>query len=503
MTAALPSDRMKSLNLSGVWWLPSNPEREVYGTLVFNGDGPPKRNCIGLFYEFGEQHGGFQTPIILGLTTTGTPVTLLRCSESESSGSFSSLRTSTIQARFVLVGEHYFTPEEIQFRSFAVSYDHLTEWARMSGLRDHVESDHIGRLRKYTLEYEFPSFPESVVGGMKVLFSPTFHRTGLSVHGTEITQLMFFEVVPEQTITLQALLDVTVKLRNFLSLGVADAVYPVAIEGRPVLEPEPPDKSEYRDRLQRMIEEQRAIEIFYYIPRRDRGFRKVFGADMLFGLWHLGGEFGQCLAAWFAKAEALEPVYDLYFGTVYGSSDYLQTRFLSLAQAVESYHRRTNQRAYLDRQSFRQLRERLCQVLRDPATGLSETLQSIFVNKLAWFNELSLQTRVEEVYDRCGKLAEFLIPDRAKFVRAVKDTRNYLTHYAASLMDRAAHGYALHLLAEQLKFLLELSLLREMGVSEATQEQIVTNHQHYLRIRSQLMRTRKTEQSGASPPESS
>lgn len=42
---------------------------------------------------------------------------------------------------------------------------------------------------------------------------------------------------------------------------------------------------------------------------------------------------------WFEISEKLKPVFDLYLGVMYNPGMYKEYQFLSLAQALESYHR--------------------------------------------------------------------------------------------------------------------------------------------------------------------
>ena len=59
--------------------------------------------------------------------------------------------------------------------------------------------------------------------------------------------------------------------------------------------------------------------------------------------WDIKGLEQDCLRNWIAKAEWLDPVCALYFGTLYNPSKYLDFNFLALVQAVEAYHRRATE----------------------------------------------------------------------------------------------------------------------------------------------------------------
>lgn len=61
-----------------------------------------------------------------------------------------------------------------------------------------------------------------------------------------------------------------------------------------------------------------------------------------------------------------------------------------------------------------------------------------------------------------------VIGDADKFAGQVVDTRNYLTHYDPELKNRAASGTELSKITEKLKIVLQICLIRELGLNEST-----------------------------------
>jgi hypothetical protein len=55
--------------------------------------------------------------------------------------------------------------------------------------------------------------------------------------------------------------------------------------------------------------------------------------------------------------------------------------------------------------------------------------------------------------------------ERSAFISRFVDSRNYYTHYSPELENKAATGTALYLLVVQLRAIIEMSLLRELGFS--------------------------------------
>ena len=93
---------------------------------------------------------------------------------------------------------------------------------------------------------------------------------------------------------------------------------------------------------------------------------------------------------------------------------------------------------------------------------------------------------MKEVVRSFGEAAQILIPNAASFADRVTNTRNYLTHYDETLRVLSAAGEDLWLLAQQVRFVLELCFLREMGFSNQRIGGLASRHQHYLFLRSRL-----------------
>jgi hypothetical protein len=117
---------------------------------------------------------------------------------------------------------------------------------------------------------------------------------------------------------------------------------------------------------------------------------------------------------------------------------------------------------------------------------LPEEIRKIFNQKAAYLNEYTLRTRLGEVLDQLGPATPLLVPDREGFIKLAADTRNYLTHYTESLRGKSADGEQLYAMIQQLKAVIELTFLREMGVSEARVEAIVRQNQRFIDLRHTL-----------------
>src|SRR6267142_2590211 len=81
------------------------------------------------------------------------------------------------------------------------------------------------------------------------------------------------------------------------------------------------------------------IDILLQPPRYREGTSRKHPAELLFTLSGLGDRFEECVQRWHAGRERYGPTFDLFFSL--GRSEmFMEHQFLSLIQAVESYHRR-------------------------------------------------------------------------------------------------------------------------------------------------------------------
>jgi ApeA N-terminal domain 1 len=113
------------------------------------------------------------------------------------------------------------------------------------------------------------------------------------------------------------------EIRNFLSLAVGRPVSVLSVIG-------------YQDDYARgQTTFPRPIEIYWQIPNNPEPPTKSrHFTEMLFTLEEARPEMSTVMKRWFQKQARLEPVFNLFFGTLYHPSLYLEVKFLAYAQAI-------------------------------------------------------------------------------------------------------------------------------------------------------------------------
>jgi hypothetical protein len=454
---------------TGLWWIPPDRETVIAGTLSFDGESPPRLRLVGSFQTLADIPRPFRPPIILGVAG-GKEITLFRCLGVGNRITMPGIHTSDVLANFVLEGHHFETDTAVVFDAIWITFDHLLGWSGLSGIRAQPMREE-NRVVGLEVAYHMADFPSLAFPGGTVRFVQGFQTQASEIEGSyTIREDLAIEIRPSAPLPLQTYLDDYVyHLQNFVSLGLGGATRIRQLRGR-LSAPSERGRIGY---------DEKSIEIVFRSRGADAS-KAIHPGDMLFRATDLGADLGSAFGTWLARAAVLSPVIDLYFGTLFGKGLYVEHRFLSVAQALESYHRRVIGGTYLAHEVWSGILASLVQAIE--AAPLPRDVREAFQQKLRYFNEVSLRRRLKELTQRVSGLIDAFIPDSMYFVRRIVGTRNYLTHYDDASLSESVSGQDLQLLSEQMQGLLEVLLLREVGFNDDQVKLLVERHQRYLRV---------------------
>lgn len=214
------------------------------------------------------------------------------------------------------------------------------------------------------------------------------------------------------------------------------------------------------------------IKVFYKPSQTELGPKKLSPQNMLFRYNDISENFESYLRKWFENANNLKPMYDLYFSIIHSSNMYVDHKFLSLMQALETYHRRILGGNELSENHHN---KRILEIL----TAVPDQYRQWLEEKLKYSNELSLRKRMKELLGRHSDVMSVYISDLTDFKNKAVDTRNYMTHYDLSLKDKASTGIDLWKLVIELEILVEVCLLSETGFTDAQLKNLFQRTQRY------------------------
>ena len=469
------------LILKGHWWLPDSPEIEVPGEFRFSQDEGGKLELQGDLHVL--QDGQFHPPIIknepliLGISSKGREVSLLNCDQTKGKVSFGEYIGSPetdYRVNYALVGVHVPSPEAAKFKQLKVRFTYLEDWLDQNlFVIENLDPN------KILVHSEKPEPIKVRVGDYIISFgydSPLLNpRTAELVisHQAWVTICSETDEKP-----LELFLEVMRRIQDFITLGVGEPVYPLEVEGY--------------SRVKKYVSQNGQenflpIQIKYLLPWSRDPKTSLQPSQMIFTIKAIQDQVETILNRWFDRAEDLKPVLDITFSLVYQKSIYSEFRFLGMVQAIETYHRRRYGGKYMPDDVFlTNLYPSLVRAI--PAELDAAFKQSLKFGKLRYANEFSLRKRLR---DLTNHLAEFLsfqflknIAERNEFVEMVCDTRNYLTHYDPALKPKAmTSGRDLYILAQKLRFLLEASLLEEVGFEASQINTLMLKNWNYANFR--------------------
>jgi len=402
---------------------------------------------VGLFRDAAEELASEPIiPRILGQIDTHETVTMDNCVCS-TTFSTSGVHRTLVRPDLTLLGAAFGEKEQICFKSFAFSVDGLDEWHEISGIE--VKNDFASKSTVVSFDppAEVPLWSDGSAA-LSLRFAWTLPSQHLT-HAT-VSQKSYLRIEAKEPQPFDYFTKIAYQLVNFFTLAV-DATISLSevVCSHPDVVLETGAGTKY----------EQPIRVFYASHPFSEQRPKISGHEMLFKMTDLAGNPQSAFQAWFAAYERVMPALNLYFSAKAGAHRYLDSRFLALAQSLETYHRRTFSRTRMPATEF--------------AAALQATLEGAPQQHREWIkarlehgNEISLADRLTELF------AAFPIyfgddAARKKILRWIVDTRNYFTHWDPSQKKRAAQGSDLLNLVNKMEVLLQLLFVREVGFSDS------------------------------------
>ncbi len=457
---------MEEFQDKGYWWLPSQPERKISGTLKYHPVLGITLELMGSFRAMSDPKRKETENIILGKTANNREITLYKCYASGFSLSMGvGVSTSSYTAIALFVGYHFQAAEDVAFSSFSIGYYYLEDWTGITGFALTHEKDGSGRFSKQVVTYSFPDKIVVDVGDLNISINHRLQSGGNNLAEVSMKQVTYLKVTSQKPVSFEEFNDrINFLLHNFLSFGLGRATRPLFITAT-----NENSKEQFPDGTLHDCE----IEIYYGVNELPDVPKKVHPADMLFLLSDIRDSLDLCLNSWFLKGEILRPVYELYFANLNSSSMYLTHEFLNLTQALESYHRRVAEGHYVDDQAFEDLYRSL---LNSVPPSIPDNFKSALKQRFKYLNEFSLRKRLGELIIKCSPMFLEFIKDSDTFIETVVATRNYLTHFDKKPIANVLHGEALYWVTRKLRVLLEICLMLEIGLSVKLINQLVNRN---------------------------
>lgn len=451
------------IEVSGYFWLPGKSDQRLPGVLHVSETGKITLEVIGVFGDAIASLTGSSPdlPRVVGVVENGDLVTLEDCFYANTSVRFGGLSKSTISANFFLRGIQYDEDEPILFSKVSFSLEGLDEWLSVTGLR----VDHNWEERTASIHFSPPKKIEcQLPDGMALAFTFGWTLPGAPiVTEAKITQKAYITIKSESLRPIEDFLALVFKVNNFLCFAIDETV---SLDSATCY---------WKDIARDVADGEKRevpIQLYYQSSPLSDTRPKISWHNMLFRYGHVANQLEAILKNWLSNYETSEPAFNLYFASKAGAHKYLDGRFLSLAQGIETLHRRNSKDTLMPETEFGDLVVAL-------VNSCPTIHQDWLAKKLEYANELPLRRRIRQMLEPFESLYGGS-KQRKDFIRMVLDTRNYLTHYDEKLAQQAAQGEILWSLCMKLEALFQLHFLRLIGLDGDFIKNLV-NENHALR----------------------
>lgn len=454
---------MKELNLqaeftvNGNWWLPEKPSVKLPGTLSNDGSSGARLKLFGLLegVSSGSAEGLRRCPIMLGVTDEGDPCTLYETVITlglPQANEEIPVITEVYPTR-VFFGKHFQTTSDVRFTSMQIRYTNLEEWLGIfpfsislppDGTVFKVDST---KLTEKRVDLVDPGRPATLSIGSVVK-----HSFGLKRISAEHD--VYLQVRPPAASTFEWYYDLIFDARNLFTLFVGSPVYVEMMTG-------------FGDEIDYGAGAKYPEEIGIYfstIPWPKKEPLRLFEMSVPFEL--IKERWDDVFRLWFTNARKLRLVCELFFGSLFNSEMYEESKFLNFTQALEAFQRvMMKEDCYVAKEDYEQYRKAIVQAI---PKGIPPRLKEKLQTMLAYGNEYSLKERLNHLFcELDASTREMIETDVDSLIKRVVATRNYLTHGDEKLKAGALRGPNEYFeVNRKLRAILSIHLLKMIGVPE-------------------------------------
>lgn len=205
------------------------------------------------------------------------------------------------------------------------------------------------------------------------------------------------------------------------------------------------------------------------VIRKQHTFAEKY--KMLDSLRHSNSQLAHAISTWLSESDGFKEIENLLLGVLRKGKLFVETEFLSLAQALEGFHRATSgDESKMDKVSFKELRGKIEKFLEEQKVD-DETAKKVNA-AIAYSNQMSFRSRLKEL---CGCISQSTLGDMKidpdAFAASVINTRNFFTHAGGSSDEKKKkkeplRGGELFLLSQKMRALLRGVFLLHLGFPE-------------------------------------
>lgn len=449
---AIPND------LPGVFWLPEHPDQAIAGHLLFSA-GKIRLELHGAFLAFVGVLGTAY-PLVLGVSGSKY-LTLYRAYSS--GAEIGALLQQHLSIGLVLLGAH-FTEDELSFAELKFNTDHLADWAARSGI---VHTNPPPEGFRWQVGFGHPEPIVADLGDRGIV--KIFYEGGMRVQqgSVELSESPRIIGTPPKPVDHRQLIsDFLFPFRDLLTFATMSPAY---LDEVTLFSPHATHT------LSTGTEHQLDIELqhtFLQPEDRDRVVDRLYPNRMLFALADWPGDFSSLIQNWLHISSKHATSMNLLMGLTYAPPRWVATHVLTLAQALEAYHRT----AFTESSGSATANERKARVLKAVKPDLSPEDWKWLTSQLQHAGDPSLRTRLCECASRVVTIIDPIVPDLVLFSKGLGKVRDTYSHIGAA----GSGGEEVrrdHVLARQAYWVLVTNYLLDLGFTEEQVRSLIARNQ--------------------------
>lgn len=448
---------------SGFWWVPTQRKKRAAGVLKCDAE---EGNSLEITIDTASPAIAIREttiPVILGTSSSGSKITLLDCSFTRSSGSPSAATVEYYTVLVVVKGVHLAGLASFKTMRATCSFRYLEDWYGRSGLcMDYFKngSVHIKYKQPKRLNTTLPDGT-----GISIFNAIECHSSADNIYSAEIQVIPRVSFSTSEPKPLGYFDHIIRVFQDFLSLAVLRF----------------PSVTDYEITLaaEQNGEAGETAIVYQKQPyERNPSETKPRPIEMLFTAADIESKLHAILGNWYEKAERLKPVRTLFVASSVNRG-FLESTFLALCAALEVFHRRFRGDGYLAQSDFSNVV--LPCLLECLPRSLDSSFREALKMKLKFANQFSLRRRI---LDLCREHQHALDAIGFKWKRVPKqisDQRNRLTHYSEDVSEESRKAFYGSVIKStlQLRMLIRLALLKELGFDEDEISEIAKRTERY------------------------
>ncbi len=396
----------KPFSISGYFWLPSDEENRLYGTLRVDDGGKIELEVLGSFNKSLEDYENDDRDIerIIGETENGY-VTLEKCFAITSTLRVGKgISKNRIHVSILYKKVMYEEDEILLFDTFSFSVEGLNEWLNIRKIKIDSLSD------SYLIRHEEIENIEYNLGENIKLEFQIRVTTHMAHYEPSMRQSSRIKLISDEKQSLEYFTKLANKIVKFLSFSIDESINIKDIQVS--------NSDIFRECNGKKYPVE--IEVYGQIMHFFKDSPEIKFYTMLFQYTDIQESFEEKINSWIDAYNVIETALNLFFSVRYNPSQYVESEFLSLAQALETYHRQL------------------------------------------YKTKITLKDRLKEIIN---PFHEYIGSDEVieELIENIKVTRNYYTHYDDKLINKTTPCGELSYLSRKMEGILQLAFLKKIG----------------------------------------